>query len=221
MEPLEYLHLQLRLEGNEVVQECFLHQVEVVPGEEVPLMLIVQLAKREWVAYYAEYIFPDLQKELAARIHEIEFPKIEPLLNILEQRNIQFDVGHYKTYVFPSMPGNDSAVSCFSKEDPKARAFGFEGFAGNVYAIEQDDRIVSTCVSTRENKKCGEAWVYTSPEYRHHGFAQRVASAWAKSLMDVGKIPFYSHKIENLASANLAKKLNVQPMFEEIAIQQM
>jgi hypothetical protein len=48
---------------------------------------------------------------------------------------------------------------------------------------------------------------------------KQVVRAWARSLLEAGKVPFYSHKIENRASANLARRLGLQPVFEEIAIE--
>lgn len=218
MEPRAYLHLQLRLEGKQVFHECLLRQVEVVPDEEVPFMLIAKLANQEMVVYYDEAISSGLQKELAASISDVRFPNVDPLVDILEEHNFQYEVGHYKTYVFPSTSGNDGEVLCLSKQDSRVRAFGFDGFAQHVYAIERHGRLVSACVSTRENDRCGEAWVYTAPEYRGQGFAQKVVKAWAGSLMEPGKVPFYSHKIENAVSAHLAGKLGLQLVFEEIAI---
>ena len=196
----------MRLEGKALVNEPLMRQIEVVPDEEMPFMLITQLEHKELIAYYDEALSSDLQKELSANFFDIEFPKVDSLLNVLRSRNIQFEVGHYKTYIFPMQPTKDRNVICSSKHDPKVKAFGFDGFAENAFAIERDDNIVSACVSTRENEKCGEAWVYTDPAYRNQGFAQKAVNAWAGSLMDMGKIPFYSHKLENTASANLARK---------------
>jgi RimJ/RimL family protein N-acetyltransferase len=216
MQPLAYLHLQLRLEGKAVRDDCRMRQVEEVPGEEMPLMLLAQLANHELVAYYDEALPPALQKELSG-VH-IEFPKVEPLLNVLQPHHLPVEVGHYKTYVFPSQPAGDAGVLCLSKHDPRVKNFEFDGFANEVYGIVSDGKVVSACVSTRENENCGEAWVYTAPEYRKHGFAQRAVNAWAGSLLEAGKIPFYSHAIKNEASANLARKLGLLPVFEEITI---
>jgi RimJ/RimL family protein N-acetyltransferase len=221
MEPLAYLHLQMRLEGKALVREHFMQQVEVVSDEEMPLLLIAQLANKEVVAYYDEAISPDFQGKLAAIILDIEFPKVDSVLNILRSYKMQFDVGHYKTYIFHSEAPKDLNVICLSKHDPKVKAFGFDGFAEQVYAIEWDGNIVSACVSIHENKQCGEAWVHTDTAYRNQGFAQKVVNAWAGSLMEAGKVPFYSHKKENIASANLAGKLGLQPVFEEICITQI
>jgi hypothetical protein len=44
MNLLDYLRLQLRLEGKEIVSDNLLRQVEIVPDEEMPLFLIAQLA---------------------------------------------------------------------------------------------------------------------------------------------------------------------------------
>jgi len=221
MNPLAYLHLQMRLEGKGLVNEHLMRQVEAVPDEEMPIMLIANLANEELVAYYDEAISPDLQRELAVNVSEIEVPKLDHLLNILKKHNIDHEVGHYKTYVFPLQISKNMNVICLSKHDPRVKAFGFDGFAENVYAMESDKRVISACVSTRENDKCGEAWVYTDVAYRNQGFAQKVVNTWARSLMDAGKVPFYSHGIENAASASLARKLGLQLVFEEIAITQL
>src|SRR5512143_1038444 len=65
MEPLTYLQLQMLLEGKEIVSGCFIRQIEIIPDEELPLMLIAQLANEELVAYYAETISHQLQVQLA------------------------------------------------------------------------------------------------------------------------------------------------------------
>ncbi len=221
MNPLTYLHLQMRLEGKALVNGCFMRQVEAVPDEEMPLMLLAQLPSQELVAYYDETYLINLQKELSANLLEAEFPNFDSLLSVLRLHGIGFEVGHYKTYIFPWQPSKDMNVICLSKHDPKVKAFGFDGFAENVYVIERDGAVVSACVSKCENEKCGEAWVYTDSAHRNQGFAQKAVNTWAGSLIEKRKVPFYSHKIENVASANLARKLGLQPVFEEIAIIQM
>lgn len=221
MDPLAYLHLQMRLEGKEVVRGCLMRRVEAVPGEGMPLLLVAQLANAGVVVYYDENAPPELRKDLAANVSDLEFPQIAAMLNVLQAKNIQLEVGHYRTYIVASQPAEDPGVGRFSKHDPNVEAFGFDGFAETVYAIHHKGSLASACVSTRENRECGEAWVYTAPEHRHRGFARRVVNAWARSLMAAGKVPFYSHRIENDASASLARKLGLQPVFEEIAITQI
>jgi len=218
MDSLAYLHLQLGLEGKGLGGENTIRQVQVVPGEELPLLLLAQLADQKLVAYYSEALPPSLQTKLSASISSIEFPEITPILAVLKSHNIRSDIGHYKTYLFPLQIGTNPEVICLSKHDPKAKAFGFDGFAEHVYAIEREGRIISACVSVREDQNCGEAWVYTDPAYRRRRLAKKVVSTWAHSLLSVGKVPFYSHKIGNDASARLAQALQLPPVFEEISI---
>jgi ribosomal protein S18 acetylase RimI-like enzyme len=176
MNPLTYLLLQMGLEGKGPVGEHTIRQVQVVPDEDLPLMLLAQLADQKLVAYYSELLSCDLQAQLGACISSIEFPEIDPILDILKLHKIQSDAGHYKTYLFPQQ------------------------------------------TAANPDKSCGEAWVYTDPAYRRQGLAKKVASAWAHSLMRIGKVPFHSHKIDNVASASLAGALQLQPVFEELSI---
>ena len=218
MNPLTYLLLQMGLEGKELIGEHTIRQVKVVPDEELPLVLLAQLADQKLIAYYSESLSSDLQTQLSARVSSIEFPEIDPILDVLKSDGIRSDIGHYKTYLFPPQTGTNPEVTCLSKHNPKIQAFEFDGFAEHVYAIERDGRLIAACVSVREDQNCGEAWVYTDPAYRRQGLAKKVVSGWAHSLMSIGKVPLYSHKIENDASASLAEALELQPVFEEISI---
>jgi hypothetical protein len=220
MKPLEALQLQLRLEGFEIVSGNRLRQVEILPDEEMPLMILTQLADGPVVPYFDESLDLGLYQELMDQTKLIQFPDIDPLINVLNMQNIPFRVGHYKTSLFPTTYLNfvSNEVERYSREDPQVQHFGFGEFAEQVYAITRDGKIVSACVSTREDTGCGEAWVCTDPQYRHRGLARQVVSAWAREMLAAGKVPFYSHKIDNTASAGLAGRLGLLPAFEEIVI---
>lgn len=217
---MDYLYLQLRLEGKSVTSDDCLHQVEDVPGEDMPLMIVARLADGPIVSYYDESLPRDLYAGLKDRIGECEFPGIDPPLDFLKSAGLSIEVGHYKTHVFPEhiAASINPDVKSLPSDHPLVQAFGFGAFAGNVHAIERGGGIVSACMSVRENRQCGEAWVYTDPQYRNQGFARQAVSAWAQNLLMAGKVPFYSHIITNIASANLAKRLGLQPVFEEISI---
>jgi len=220
MNPLDYLHVQLRLEGKEVINNNLLRQVEVIPDEEMPLVAITFLVSDKLVLYYDESLSKEIRDELNGQVPSLNFPNIDPIINILQAHHFQLEVGHYKTYAFPEHYKDmdiDEAKQ-YSKSNPKIQPFDFGGFNEHVYALERDGKIVSACVSAKENDHCGEAWVTTDENYRHQGLAQKVVSAWAKDVIRAGKIPLYSHKITNLGSAKLAKRLGLEPMFEEITV---
>jgi len=220
MNPLEHLHLQLRLEGKEIINGNLLRQVEGIPDEEMPLVAISSLATNELFLYYDESLSTEIRDELNQQIPALNFPNIDPIIKILQAHNFQLEIGHYKTYTFPNWYENIKAdeVKWYPRSDHKIQAFNFGGFTEQVHAIEQDGKIVSACVSAKENSRCGEAWVTTDENYRHQGLAQKVVSIWARDLMLAGRIPFYSHKITNIGSAKLAKRLLLEPVFEEITI---
>ena len=223
MSLLEYLHLQLRLEGKEVVNGNLLRQVEAVPGEDMPLMILGFLSTQDLIDYYDESLSTELREKLKHQISLIKFPYVEPIIHFLQLQSFLLEVGHYKTYIFPEHDQTSpiQEVKPYSKLDLKVQAFGFDSFAEEVFAIERGGKIVSACVSTRENKQCAEAWVYTDPNYRNQGFAGQVVRAWARKMSQAGKVPFYSHKIENKTSAGLAAKLGLVPVFEEVSISYM
>ncbi|HLV36984.1 MAG TPA: GNAT family N-acetyltransferase [Spirillospora sp.] len=57
------------------------------------------------------------------------------------------------------------------------------------------------------NAHSAEAWVFTDEIHRRRGFAKRVVRAWAQRIREQGRIPFYSHRIDNPVSQHLAESL--------------
>jgi predicted GNAT family acetyltransferase len=85
-----------------------------------------------------------------------------------------------------------------------------------VFAIVEDGRIVSSCLSARENDSAGEAWVRTLPAHRRRGYAREVTAAWGADLARQGKIAFYSHRVDNPASAAVARSLGLDAFTHDI-----
>jgi predicted GNAT family acetyltransferase len=71
--------------------------------------------------------------------------------------------------------------------------------------------------SSRENESAAEAWVRTLPAYRRRGLARRVTAAWATHAWAQGKVPFYSHRMDNLASQRAARTLGLAPFIVDAA----
>lgn len=221
MESLAYLHLQMRLEGLGLTQHNLLAALQP-NGNDPPLVLLAQIPDGQTVTYVSQALPRELQEELGTRLNEVRFPDVEVILNLLRAYEIQPQVEHSKTYVFPERyaEAEVSGVKCWPKDDPRIEDFGFTGFADQVYAVEAGGAILSACVSVRQNTECAEAWLFTAAEHRRKGLAHLVVTAWAKDMMKAKLIPFYSHKLENIASARLANKLGLIPVFEEIVIEE-
>jgi len=68
-----------------------------------------------------------------------------------------------------------------------------------------------------ENETAAEAWVQTLPEFRRRGYARQVTAAWAHDLLQIGKIPFYSHSMGNVASQGVARSLKLIPFVDSVS----
>ncbi len=189
--------------------------------EDFPLALLAETCDGETVVCFDDLLPAEVYYQLS-KSGGGPF-EMQAAMRILESVGIPWTVNRFRTYVCPDAPGsgNTTGVTCFSHHDPKVAAFGFDGLADSVYGIERDGRIISACLSSRQNSKAGEAWVFTHPDHRRKGLAQQVVLAWAASLRKEGIIPFYSHAMENTNSALLAKKLNLTYVFEETVIERL
>jgi hypothetical protein len=218
MQPLDYLYAQMHLEGKGLAPPDRLTRLPTVE-DDVPLVLVAQLADATTKVFFGELLTAVMQEQFILHVQALQFPLVTPIRQVLHAYGIRTQLGHFRTYLFPTHVSNtDAPIQEYRPDDLEIRAFDFAGFGTPIFAIEQAGQILSACVSVRENDQCGEAWVYTAPEYRHQGLARNVVTAWAQSLLGVGKIPFYSHKIDNHGSAGLAHRLGLVPIFEEISI---
>jgi hypothetical protein len=220
MDPLEYLHIQMRLEGKGLSQDGLLTSLGP-DGEDIPLVILAKTEIGQQVTYFSNSLPSKLRIEILNRCRDSETPAIEAILCQLRTNGIPIKLGHYKTYIFPKtfVVEKPSEVACLPMTDSRVKIFGFGGFTNSVFAILSGGVVISACVSTRQNEECAESWVFTSPEYRRMGFAQKVIIAWAIENKESNIIPFYSHKIDNLPSAKLANKLGLIPIYEEISIE--
>lgn len=104
-----------------------------------------------------------------------------------------------------------SDAALIQRFDPELTSLGWP-----VYAVLRDGEIVSTCVSTRETERAGEAWVQTAPAFRGRGYARRVCAAWGHALTRRGKIAYYSHAEDNKASAGVARSLGLTAYLRDV-----
>lgn len=219
MKPFEYLHLQMELEGIKRVSSNLITRTSQNIGD-FPLVIIAQTSDEENLIYFDELIAEEIRYELSSNLQAFN---MEKAVEVFEKSGIQTKAGHFKTYSFPEglASENTEAVKCYSQDDPKIITFGFNGHAEKVFAIESEGVILSACVSSRQNSKSAEAWVFTHPEYRRKGLAQQVVTAWAENIQQEGLIPFYSHDVQNINSALLAKRLNLIQVFEESVLEKV
>jgi hypothetical protein len=108
----------------------------------------------------------------------------------------------------PAIPAERALLEAF---DPEVAGYGWPA-----YVVEREGRVVSACVSSREDGRAGEAWVQTRPEARQLGYARQVTAAWAHALQEAGKLAFYSYSDENAASAGVARSLGLRLYLRDV-----
>ena len=219
MNPYRALQLQMQLEGLTICADGLLSALADT-AEECPLVLLAQLVTGETVLYLHATLPQIMRTELEQWHTTAAFAQRSAILDSLIQHGLAVQQGHSKTYTVPgaALPASMPVVKAYAKDDARIVAFGFSAFADHVYALSVDDQVVSACVSVRENDHCAEAWVTTAPAYQQRGYAQLVVAAWARHIIEQGKVPFYSHRMDNKASAALAQRLGCRPLFEEFII---
>lgn len=75
--------------------------------------------------------------------------------------------------------------------------------------VQVEGEVAARAWSSRENARAAELAVETEPVFQRQGYARQVCSAWAYQQLIHGRVAFYSHHRENLASAALAQALGV------------
>lgn len=77
-----------------------------------------------------------------------------------------------------------------------------------------NERIVAGCRAQKTNEVAAEAWV--QPEPSNEKEARQVTLAWASAMQRDGKIPFFSHHIDDEGAADLARGLGLTLVAEEV-----
>jgi hypothetical protein len=160
----------------------------------------------------------DLPDEIVARLAELPvdvvYADVSPVKNILREHALCRDVWLGASYTFPAPPPPSEFpdVAILTKLDrPAIERFDRDLLyvTRPIFAIVVDGEIASTCVSAREDDHCAEAWVQTSPSFRRRGFGRQVTAAWGSNAVDGGRVAFYSHAQDNVASRGIATSLGL------------
>lgn len=77
-------------------------------------------------------------------------------------------------------------------------------------AMVVDGVAVTSCFSSRLSDRAAEARVDTLETFRGRGYAPAVVAAWARSVRDSGRIPYYGTSWDNAASQAVARKLGLK-----------
>ena len=195
MNALEMLRLHMELECITVDAAGDLTRLPCPDPDDIHRLYIAQHADG-----YSRYFRDDVPDELRARLRELS---VETLFTDHEQVKAIFaDFGapcsgmHVgKSYVYPEdfEPVTDTQITESDRDLCRLLLDGEPAVAG--------------CGSIRFNQHSAEAYVFTNENFRQRGYGKRVTRAWAQRVRQSGRIPFYSHLMNNIASQRLAESL--------------
>lgn len=149
---------------------------------------------------------PDLLVRQVGRIGVDELvDHRDDLVERLEASGFRVTTDQFRTY-------------CFEDDGPVLTPPTLVRDGAESFSILVDGRRVASASSSRSDSAAAELWIETAADQRRLGYGTLVAKAWAAEVLQSGKIAFYSHLHDNLASAALAGKLGVRPLFEIVAL---
>jgi GNAT superfamily N-acetyltransferase len=217
MEPSRLIRLQLAIECIGLNKGGLLVRT---PGPDPDDIARVYIFEHEgsFDVYFRHDVPSPIREQIQALMPERAFHDREAVKTVLAAHSPCPEVGIWQAYTCPDTlnPGQFPDVICLEEAHRaliERYQVGMDVARRAVYAVIQDGMIVSTCLSVRENEQAGECYVYTAEPYRGQGFGKQVTAAWAYHLRQQGKIAFYSHALDNLASQAVARGLGLYPCF--------
>jgi hypothetical protein len=207
------IETQLRLEGIGIDAAGQLVPIPDDEPIEIPRLYVAQHAGG-YSRFYRADLDPRIRVRLAALATETIFYDQGLVEMILADQASSGGIWVGASYVIVSPPAREECpdVVCLGEAERDALArFDREllSIQRPIFAIVVGGQIASTCVSTRESGEAAEAWVQTAPSFRRQGFARQVTAAWAHDVLTRGKVAFYSHRHDNLASRKVAECLGM------------
>lgn len=210
---MDLIRLHLALEGKGIDAAGQLVRIPCDDPDTLHRVYVTRNAQGDSLFFQADLPQPIRDKLLRLPVTDFfDYPQRVETILAEDGTCMERHIG--KSYIFPDTlnPAQYPDVVRLAEVDPGiVRQFnpGLDPRQKEVFGVLVDGKIVATCESSRENETAGEAWVQTLEPYRRRGYARQVTAAWGHWLQQHGKTPFYSHKMENLASQMVARSLGL------------
>jgi len=201
--------VQLALECIRINEGGFLERIPCPNPDDIGLLQVYRSGSKYFVFFRAD-IGADMIRRVRNLSAKATFHERARVERMLAEAFGGMTSSKFHTYLFPHNLNLEQAQGVVTIEKDGRR----------VFAIVQDGKVVSSCLSVRENAQAGECYIFTEPEYRCRGYGRRTVIAWAHHLQSLGKLPLYSHEESNWASGAVAKKLGLIPCFEVVTYNQ-
>lgn len=185
---------QLNLECIRLNNQGYLAQFQCDNPDTVSRLYIFHDGKK-YYRYLQENVPSVLRQHLKLLRKNVLFEDIEQIQQTLGEHKPCQSIFRGRTYSF----SEDNLNRPFDDKDIDYHSSNCE--------IVINREVVASCTSVREDERAAEAWVHTNEAFRGQGFGKRVTLAWARQVAQKGKIAFYTHSVDNIASQKLVEKL--------------
>ena len=213
MEAIQLIRLQLALECKELDKEGMLSRILGPHPDEITRVTVYQY-QCSYSTCFSQGVPTHIREQIQALGGKSGFQHQEMAKDFLVLEEECTEVEVFRTYVFPESPSSSQFPDVLRLGEHHRKLIeeyhsGMKVSQGAVFGVIRDGLIVSTCRSIREDKEAGECYVFTLPEYRTQGYGHQVTAAWGHHLRGQGKVAFYSHSAENVASQSVARSLGL------------
>ena len=193
MRSIDLIHHQISLE-----YELDLNGLLVpFPGSTEQALYIVYRYSQGYVPYFNHRVPAKVQQWLLSLGPKRAFDQPDKVIKLIREFHQPCDGGDevFQCGHIACLPELDE-LPIFTQEN-------------DAWVVKIKSRVVSKTISIRQNANCAEAYVETHPDFRMKGYGRQTATAWARDILNSGRVPFYSHHLSNRPCAALATRLGV------------
>jgi len=198
----ELIAFQLELECVGLDADQRLYRLECEDPDDLPLFYVAKHAD-QYITYFGRDVDPAVVEQLRAMPPEKAFHDMGAVQRILyPKRGARPLIWKGITYHFETLPPPESYPDVQQQE--------------NAFVVIDKGVAVASAWSERLSAHAAEIAVDTVPQLRYRGLGKQVALAWGAHQIKENRVGFYSHHVDNKASAALAKNLGVVPVMEVV-----
>jgi GNAT superfamily N-acetyltransferase len=193
MRSIDLIHHQISLE-----YEIDLSGLLVpYPGSTEQALYIVYRYSQGYVPYFNHRLPPKVRQWLLKLGPKGAFVQPDEVIKLISE------------FYQPCNGGDDVFQSGYIANLPVLDEIPIFTWERDAWVVKVNSRVVSKAISVRQNADSAEVYVETHPDFRNRGYGRQTVTAWARDILNSGRVPFYSYHLSNRASASLAGRTGV------------
>ncbi len=205
MKSIDLIHHQISLE----YQLDLNGMLVPFPGSTEQALYIVYRYSQGYVPYFNHRLPANVRKDLLSLRPKGAFDQPGEVIKIIN------------AYYCPCNGGDEVFQSGYIARLPELDELPVFIWDRDGWVVKVHGQVVSKTISVRQNTECAEAYVETHPDFRNRGYGRQTVTAWARDILNSGRVPFYSYRLSNAASAALAARLGVVRFADVVAYEPM